>query len=497
MSDKQKITDSEHPEFKAGCEKWERFLLSYRGGAEYARSVMTMHPREDADEYAARLKRCYPDNYSQKMVDIRTSYLVKEEPKVECPSAVEDYTKDLDRRGSDISAIVSRVGSESQTMGTSVIVIDRPQLNQDVLTKADQDRIGDRPYFQILPPTMLQNFGKDERGEIEWALIRQAKSGSSISVESGAPVVVETPSPDYILWTREAYYLLDDKGNVIDEGVNPIGVVPVVLIPFKLVSDDDYGTPLLNDIEPLGRRIIENWSLLDSILHNQTFSILTVEGGIEPEKGLDPNGKPIARKKKISTTSALEYNEGGNAPSFISPDASQASLILGTIEALETKIYRHADLQRSAVKEGGQIASGASKAYDFIDTNHSLRKQAAMLSSGLSRALWIFGRWLGLKDDEEKYSVTFPDDFGVETAGELVAEYKELCSTTDPPPNIIRQHLLQMYVDRRFRELPEEERSKIKKKIKDELTGDWAAVPEREPDKPETIIEPKEQEGEK
>ena len=447
---------------------WARFMAAYRGGRPYAQGSLVQHPREDLDCFNRRKAMAYTINYSCRIVKTRTAFLSKKPPAIEVPTALDDYIDNLDMQGNDIGVITETVASWSQINGCMVIVVDRPKTTREYLSKAEQDAAGDRPYMTLMQPGALKNYGVGENGEFTWALIKQSPKGQSLD-DSTSPKLVDTVGPAYVLWTRDAFYFYNDKGELQpgSEGINPTGQVPVVKIQFVEDPDDPhgYGISILEDIEAVQARIVNDYSQIDDLVDKQTFSTLIHEGKLHGKMGTDSKGKPVALPIKVGTSDTLEYApQTTHPPQYISPDASQGKLVLESLKDKKEEIFQLAEVKRGTVKETSSPISGISKAYDFIDTNQSLSRQAGLIAAGLERAFYLMGLWAGLKDDQEKYTVTFPTDFGVNTSGEVVMEYKELngvVGTAGAPPVALNQEYLRTITNARFPDLPESEKKVI------------------------------------
>lgn len=473
-----KITDTQHKTWAAEGGNWNRYLKAYKGGQDYSMNVLKRHVREDEVDFQRRKEESYFLNYCQQVVDTRTAFLLKTPPVVTAPASVDSLFSNIDRQGHGINWLIQRSATLSMVTGTAVLVIDKPALDTQPISVADQAREGDRPYILALPPGNLRNFGQDDTGEMTWALIEQPAETDVLEIGASGPKITASSAPAFILWTREQIWKYDAEGNPIGVPLeNRLGAVPVVLVRFREdeVNPNGYGVSLFQDIEPINRRIVAISSLLDEILSNQTFSQLTIQGEILAEKEI-VNGIPRARKVDLGTQQVLQY-DGSVPPEYIAPDASQAGTLLESRSKLIDEVYRLAELKRGVVREGGTESSGVSKAFDFLDTNQALARQADGLSEGIKRALSFVGRWLGLKDSIDAYSVQFPADFGVETAGDLVTEFRELASilSVTLPPALVKAYLVQI-AKTRFAELSDDDLKRLVGMIESQVMGDFMQV---------------------
>lgn len=479
MSDAEEFVAKRHKEYSANKGAWARFSLADYGGEAYAREALRKHPRETELEFAARKDRVMADDFAAKMVDTRLNYLFKEPAKLEdtIPSAVLKLTEDADAQGNSFDVLAQRAARVAEVYGTAVIVVDKPMITQPVRTQADALRLGDRPYMVVLPPTELLNFSERIDGTLAWALLRQPGGGETLEAETGMFHLAKTNAADYILWTPELIYFLGKKGAILNEEINPIGIVPIVAIRYKDVEGQFFGKSLLHTVESMNRELVNVDSMILQIMHGQTFSQLVIEGKPETKRATDSEGRSVQKEVVLGIQSILSYAPNTNPPQYISADASQVTALIGWRDKLIDAIHERADLTRGAAREsGGQQASGISKAFDFLPTNQSLGNQARLLADGLENVLMLFGRWLGLSNENADYTITFPSDFGVQTTSELLTEIISLHSTMSlNVPREMTIRLLQTYMNLRYPEDSPEDKKKRNATIKSEIQYDFAS----------------------
>jgi hypothetical protein len=242
----------------------------------------------------------------------------------------------------------------ADVLGVLYIVVDKQRINPNQQTGTAVDNLIAKPYiYMVLPQNMMDaSFNPD--GTIRWCLIRETYRDDEDPYNSTGEVVER-----FRLWEVGKWTLFNAQGGVIEQGETGLDVVPV--IPFYNESTrDDFTCPsLVSDVAYIDKAIFNNWSRLDVIINDQTFSqlIMPVQGIVLTEDDEEKQEQYI----RIATNRILLYDvQAGVAPTYISPDASQANLILNTIQIQTKQLYSVLGL---AQEVGTEIttASGVAK----------------------------------------------------------------------------------------------------------------------------------------
>jgi hypothetical protein len=257
---------------------------------------------------------------------------------------------------------------------------------------------------------------KDD-GSVKWALIKESKRDDDNPFESSGDV-----KDQFRLWIKGEWQLYNDKGEQIDSGDTGISVVPIAILDNE--KKDQYsGQSLIGDIAYLDRAIFNNWSRLDTIVCDQTFSqlIFPIEG-LPAEIAEDEE----LRKKflTLATNRVILYSAMAQAaPTFISPDAGQADFILRMIERQVKQLYSSMGL-KSEIGEEITQESGVAKAYDFDKLNKLLASKADNLEQCENDLVKIFGAWLNITSLD--CEIDYPDEFDVKTLADDIGTAQQL-----------------------------------------------------------------------
>lgn len=409
---KKSIIETRHPVYSRMLNEWNFYLLSYKGGIEYIEannlfSHRLEHKSSKTNDYLERKRRSYYLNYCKPIVDLYTSYLFKEPVEIQPIERFSHLLVDADRKGTGLSELIKQVATLSSIFGHIWVGVDMP-------------KDGGRPYLVLVYPQNFLNWETDDNGNLTWCLVREPFGKNEIALDNGKVLFIDNKSWIYKLWTKDEWFVLDSKGDVLESASHGYGCVPFVCVKHREIQGEMYGESLISDIAYVNRELYNLCSLLQEILARQTFSQLIAQGSVE-EYG------DVA---KLGTSSIFLYPEGKNPPQYISPATSQAELLIEAIDRMIMEIYRIANLKRGSITEPTE-QSGISKAFDFLDTQQALSDKAFQIEQGMRRVLQLYER-VWMKREPSDVTVKLTRNFGVQGVGELIKEAKELFSLGIP-----------------------------------------------------------------
>jgi hypothetical protein len=420
MADSKKILpiiQKRHPEYETMKPEWDFWLGSYRGGKSYIKENLDQYYKEGDEEFKDRRNRSHRENHCRRVVDLVNSYLFKELPTRDVQSDIfEKFKKNADGRGKTLTQFMKRASAFASVLGRVYIVMDKMPLPEEVVTGTHADNLENIPYCYLVYPQAMKDISFDENGKIRWALVEETRRDDEDPFESTGDIVTE-----YRLWFPGGWILYSSEGNLLTQGENGLPSVPIVTLNNE--EDSEYqGMSLIADISTLDRAIFNNWSRLDAIICDQTFSqlIFPIEG-LTSEVITDPNLRE--QFLTLAMNRVLLYSsQAAMPPSFISPDASQANLILSTIEQQVNQLYASLGLSSEVGTEVNE-ASGVSKAYDFDKLNKLLAGKADNLEQCENEIIELLAGWTNTTIDGE---VDYPDEFDVKSLADEIRMAQEL-----------------------------------------------------------------------
>jgi hypothetical protein len=483
------IVENPHPIHTRYVASWKFYLESYEGGIDYtkadlveaddkhdpvkvyingkeatssmARANLFMHSKERMDDYIKRIKQSYYYNYCAPVVDIYTNHIFKN-PVVDnlvdsqLAPVIENRRDNIDLRGNSITEMRKLLADYAQILGHCYVVVDMPKMQQEnsLADKISNNRF---PYIKIYLPQDIINWSLDPFGKPYWVLGRECLDANSdpfnFDKNDKGKIV-------YRLWTRDEWFLFDEKFELIEEGLHKLGVVPIEPVYNKqsLKYTAFMGVSELIDIAFISRDIYNCCSELRQILRDQTFAFLAFQG-----KSTDYDDITLATHK------GLVYPEGMNPPQYVSPPSQNAEVYQKHIENQIGKIYQLAKLSGGAAHQEEQIVSqsGVSKAFDFHETNSALAKKASMLEDAETGIWKIVSLWEGKEFDGY---VKYPSDFSITSLMEDLSEAEQIAKM-----NLGKMVLLETkkaIIKKKFPRLPDEEIEKMYEDLEGQINID-------------------------
>lgn len=492
-----KIVKRRHPYYTALLEHWRFLNDCYKGGPEWFKANVFRYMKEGDKEYADRVKRAYRFNHTREVVDLVNKYLFRQKPlrnEQDAPEQLKIFWKNATINGLGIDEFAKTISTKSSVYGRVYVVIDST-VTEEILSVSDAEKQQAQIYAYVVTPDNVLDLSYDNRGVLNWILIREVVREDDSPLESSGNMVVR-----YRLWTRNQWFVFKSKDTIgldakpevntavattsqpvlrdsmqsmelVAQGDHNMGEVPV--IPCNnLVNDEPYNSPsLVGDIAYLDRACANYASNLDAIIQDQTFSQLAM-----PAQGLMPGDDEYEKLLEIGTKRIFIYDgETNSAPFFLSPDPRQAQLISAAINQIIGEIYHSVGLGVERSKDvsthNADKASGVAKSIDFERVSALLTSKADSMEFIENRIARIASKWAGI-DIEDAELVAYPDSFDVR---ELFDEFyiATQMSVIDMPASI-RGEQMKAVVEKIFPQMSKDLRKRMKAEIEK-----WASQEEQ------------------
>lgn len=415
-----KIAKRTLPNYVTRAEAWDFMIASYLGGKSYIESHLFKYYIEGDDEFKERKTRAHRENHCKRIVDLFNSYLFQEQPTRDTIDArLKQFHENVDGKGKRIDKFMKGASLWSSVFGRIYIMVDKPSLPDSEKTGTAADNINPKaqPYCYLIHPQDIKDIAFNEDGSVKWVIIVEHVRDDDDPFTSDGEV-----KDQFRLWTMDGWYLFDDKGNHKEDGEHGLGIVPLIILDSE--EGDPYdGQSLIGDIAYLDRAIFNNWSRLDAIVCDQTFSqlIFPIEGLVGD---IATDQKLMEKFMSIATNRFLFYSvQAQTPPAWISPDASQAQFILDMIESQTKQLYSSLGLKAEVGTETVS-QSGTAKAWDFDKLNKMLADKADNLEAAEVEINRLFAKWIGQEDI--KCAVDYPEKFDTRSLMDEIAIVQEL-----------------------------------------------------------------------
>jgi len=414
------------PGYSERVEKWDFMRASYIGGKGYIQDHLFKYYIEGTKEYADRVARAHRENHCKRIVGLFNSYLFQEKPtRTTKDTKLVAFHENIDGKGRTIDRFMSSASLWSSIYGRVYIMVDKPSLPKSEVTGTAADNINPKaqPYCYLIHPQDIKDIAFNDDGSVKWVIIVEHVRNDADPFDSDGDIVDR-----YRLWTTDSWYLFNDKGDLITDangerqtGQHGLGMVPLVTLNSEEADSYD-GQSLIGDIAYMDRSIFNNWSRLDAIVCDQTFSQL-----IFPIEGLvtDVLNNEQLREQfmTLATNRILLYStQAQSPPTYISPDASQAQFILTMIESQTRQLYSSLGL-KSEVGTETTSESGVSKAWDFDKLNKMLADKADNLEEAENAINAIYGKWT---TGEAECITDYPEKFDTRSLADEITIAQQL-----------------------------------------------------------------------
>ncbi len=377
-----------------------RFILDayYGTGGFAAGGYLLRNIRETDKNYEKRKDSSYYLNYFAPIINALVDPIFKKQALRNWDGGerpeLQTFLNDVDCAGTAMQDFIKEAALKAKLLGAVFVVVD----NFTEVPANMADALANRalPYAYIVSPQNVESYVLDKAGKLLSITFNDI-------IEDGNRT---NRKQRKITYTATTWRITDQDGSIASAGTHNLGEIPVVYFPSRTSAERTIKPPPeFLAIARTARSLYNKCSLLDQVLINQTFSILTL-----------PSLKP--KELELSATNALSYDGeiSKHAPAFIAPDASCAATLIEECDKLIQEMYRMAGL--AFMTGTRQEQSGTSKQWDFERTNQSLADFAAMIQRVEQQVVHLFCKWQGL--DDKGYTVDYPDDYGiVDVQGEI------------------------------------------------------------------------------
>jgi hypothetical protein len=321
------------------------------------------------------------------------------------PSALAIFNElysDADLKGNTLDKFMQNAGCDAQIKGHVGVLVDAPSTDDSPVNEAQRKRSKIRPYLVKVDASDIVDWELDDYGKFEWVRIKED------TVEPRGPFKASTDNVTiYYTWTKDSWYkhkVTAQTGKktveLVDEGTNPLGDVPLVIVYNKRKPKTTLiGESAIDDISQICISILNWLSMLDEEVYQKCLSILTIKGTGDDTKDVE-----------LGSNNVLDYPE--ERPAFIAPDTNPWEFIIALIDRAIEEIYRIARLGGGG--QGLKISeakSGIAFAYEFNETNQALADKADSLEQAEREIHDYYARWYQF---DFKGTVSYSDEFGVE-----------------------------------------------------------------------------------
>jgi hypothetical protein len=370
--------EQEHPDYTARAAMWRRYRHLYAGGEQFRQSAaeyLVRRHKEPAEVYQERLSHVFYENYLGSIVDWYAATLVREEPVVELAEGstasrdfFNEFVQNCDLRGTTLTQFFKHQLTEVLVCGKSYVVADFPRANGEARSRAEEDALGrSRAYLTGYTAEEVINWSYDERGEMEWVVIR-----TSWLKQDDVKHLGWKKTTRWIYYDRE-HYEVYEQGKEVElaergrHGFAGLGRVPI----FELrVSDGLWVTnkAALLQLEHFNKSNALGWALTMGL-----FAMPVIYSDKE-------------WSQVVGESYYIQLSPGDQF-GWAEPDGKVYQIAADNLSRLKDEIYRVAFLMQQAGDSGGMLQSGLSKQWDFAVTQEILKAYGDVMKDSMRNVL--------------------------------------------------------------------------------------------------------------
>jgi len=419
--------EQEHPDYTARARMWRRYRDIYAGGEQFrlnAAEYLVRRLKEPADVYQERLGRAFYENYVGSIVDWYAATLMREEPVIDltegsAPSRdfFGKFVQNCDLRGTTLTQFFRQQLTEALVCGKSYAVVDFPRTAGEVRSRAEEDALGrSRAYLMSYNAEEVINWSYDDRGEMEWVVIR-----TSWLKQDGVKSLGWKRQTRWIYYDRENYEIYErDKDIELVErgrhGFAGIGRVPV----YELRVSD--GLWLTNKAASLQ---LEHFNKSNALAWALTMGLFAM---------------PViySDKEWSQVVGESYYIQMGQQDRFgwAEPDGKVYRIAADNLDRLKDEIYRVSYLMQQAGDSGGAMQSGLSKQWDFAVTQEILSAYGDVVKDCMRN---IMNGVAAARQDAMTVDVVGLDSFDITDFGTEAADAQSLLNLGIESPTLKKQ----------------------------------------------------------
>lgn len=370
----------------------------YGDGMFYDGSALVKHARESNKNYSRRKKLAYYLNYVGPIIDSSVLPVFNDEIKRDYRDTAKFkmFLDDVDRVGTNLQDFMSRQAIAAKLYSVVYILVN----NEATLGDTEMDNLNMRalPFLTAIEPKNVIGWHFDERG----TLLDFTYQGRYYDDDGWHTRKYK--------WTVDSWEVRDEHDQILKQGEHNLKRVPIVQW-FGRNTDPQrvLPAPEFISIAKTNYHIYYLCSLLSQISDNQTFNILTMQSA-------GSNMTDVT----IGTNNLLIYPQDTDAPKFIAPDSSPATVLMEQIKNLVSEMYRMSGLNSVIGVESSK--SGLAKKWDFERTNKNLVNFAVQCEKAEKAIVALYELWAG---ETVNYECEYPRDFNIDDVADCLAQAQQ------------------------------------------------------------------------
>jgi len=387
----------QHPDYENNVDRWEFYLRSYMGGADYSEGqYLTGYLNEDSKAYDRRRQLTPIDNHCRNVVHIYSSFLWRISPTrnfqaMEGSPDLEAFLADADLDGQNFNSFMRQAQVWSSVYGHVWIMVDKPQSNAG--TRAEELEQGLRPYVTLITPENVYDWRWERQPSGRYEL-------TYLKVRESVDRVDGTTTVTYFReWYKEQIKLTrydGSTGEVIEQIDNPIGIIPAVYLPANRSIVRGIGISDISDVAYMQKAIYQELSEIEQLIRISNHPTLVKTYDTDASAGAG------------AIINIADDLDAGLRPYQMQPSGANLDAIRASISDKIDAINRMTHM--GAVRGAKELTqSGVAMQTEFQMLNAKLSEKADILELA-EEQLWSF--YCNWQDhNTHEVEISYPDSF--------------------------------------------------------------------------------------
>ena len=424
--------EQEHPDYTSRARMWRRYRHLYAGGEQFrqnAAEYLVRRHKEIGEVYQERLARVFYENYLGSIVDWYMATLVRKEPLIEYEGAGDHgktffnvLTQNADLRGTTLTQFFKEQLTEALVCGKSYVVVDFPRAAEPARTRADEDASGrSRAYLVGYTADEVINWSYDDRGEMEWAVIR-----TSCLKQDSVRSFGWKKETRWIYYDRAKYEIYEEREanqkkviELVDEG--PHGFAGIGRVPVFEIRMSE-GLWLTNKVALLQ---LEHFNKSNALAWALTMGLFAT---------------PVVYSERdfnqiIGESYYVQLNPNDRI-GWLEPEGKVFHIAAENLTRLKDEIYRVSYLMQQAGDGSASNQSGLSKQWDFSVTQEILGAYGDVMKDAMRN---ILNAIAAARKDEMVIDVTGLDEFDISDFSSEASDAQSLLNLGIESPTLKKQ----------------------------------------------------------
>jgi hypothetical protein len=326
------------------------------------------------------------------------------------PERIKEWSEDVDLQGRNLHAFAADVCSDAMACGITGVLVDYPRVS-NVRTKADEQKIGARPYFVQISFDNILGWKSARINGVETLtqlrFLESAREPDGEFHETEVQQVRVLYPGKWQIWREKEVEGGKKVWALFDEGVSTLQNIPFVPVYGKRTGFMTGVPPLLE----LAHLNVEHWqskSDQQTILHVARVPILFAK-----KLDVDEEGKS---KLVIGASSAITCGDPDGDLKYV--EHTGAAIEAGRLSLLDLEdMMRQIGAELLVIKPGNTSITQTEA--DNEPGMCTLQRIAQGLENSLDEALQLMAEWVG---EEDGGNVQIFQDYGVDSLAEASME---------------------------------------------------------------------------